>query len=193
MASTSAQHGLHSNWVLRVPRVPDGGEHKALPDCANQSGGKKCTKSGSTSSRLRLQRNPIHLPKVVESALQTLRFRPRLKKHWGTFETNKSILIHLLLAYLSVLWRKLWFIYESSQLPWPMSNASTWAFQQNRTREVSFRSEESRIFRDIGTSLTVNTLHTITMGCKRGRFRTRFLNNVLLIIAKGKTTCKAIT
>ncbi|CAL8341716.1 unnamed protein product [Boreogadus saida] len=36
--------------------------------------------SGSTSSRLRLQRNPIHLPKVVESAFQTLRFKPNLKK-----------------------------------------------------------------------------------------------------------------
>lgn len=108
VASTSAQHGLHSNWVLRVPRVTDEGEgeHKALPDCANQSGPKKCNKTGSTSSRLRLQRNPIHLPKVVESALQTLRFRPRLKKHWGTFETNKRVLIHMLLAYLSVLWGK---------------------------------------------------------------------------------------
>ncbi|KAE8298992.1 hypothetical protein D5F01_LYC01375 [Larimichthys crocea] len=82
VASSSAEHDLHSNWVLRVPRVVDGSEQKAVPDCAKDSSKKKKKKnqSGSTSSRLQLQRNPIHLPKVVQSAFQTLRFKPKLKK-----------------------------------------------------------------------------------------------------------------
>ncbi|XP_019966596.1 uncharacterized protein C13orf42 [Paralichthys olivaceus] len=80
VASSSAEHDLHSNWVLRVPRVADDSKEKAARHCAKESVSKKKTKSGSTSSRLRLQRNPIHLPKVVESAFQTLRFKPKLKK-----------------------------------------------------------------------------------------------------------------
>ncbi|XP_034549020.1 uncharacterized protein C13orf42 [Notolabrus celidotus] len=84
VASSSAEHDLHSNWVLRVPRVAEDSKQKEVHDCANEKATKKKKKnqsqSGSTSSRLRLQRNPIHLPKVVESAFQTLRFKPKLKK-----------------------------------------------------------------------------------------------------------------
>ncbi|XP_021173026.2 uncharacterized protein C13orf42 [Fundulus heteroclitus] len=85
VASSSAEHDLHSNWVLRVPRVADDSEQRAVPNCANESASNKKKKkkkslTGSTSSRLQLQRNPIHLPKVVESAFQTLRFKPKLKK-----------------------------------------------------------------------------------------------------------------
>ncbi|XP_063743658.1 uncharacterized protein C13orf42 isoform X2 [Eleginops maclovinus] len=80
VASSSAEHDLHSNWVLRVPRVADDSEQEEVHVCAKESARKKKNKSGSTSSRLRLQRNPIHLPKVVESAFQTLRFKPKLKK-----------------------------------------------------------------------------------------------------------------
>ncbi|KAL7385162.1 hypothetical protein ABVT39_016747 [Epinephelus coioides] len=80
VASSSAEHDLHSNWVLRVPRVVDDPNQKADHDCAKESAPKKKNQNGSTSSRLRLQRNPIHLPKVVESAFQTLRFKPKLKK-----------------------------------------------------------------------------------------------------------------
>ncbi|XP_005733916.1 uncharacterized protein C13orf42 [Maylandia zebra] len=80
VASSSAEHDLHSNWVLRVPRVSDASDQTAVPDCANERIPTKKKQSGSTSSRLRLQRNPIHLPKVVESAFQTLRFKPKLKK-----------------------------------------------------------------------------------------------------------------
>nr|XP_040058336.1 uncharacterized protein C13orf42 [Gasterosteus aculeatus aculeatus] len=80
VASSSAEHDLHSNWVLRVPRVADDSGQKAVRDRPNERAPKKKSQSGSTSSRLRLQRNPIHLPKVVESAFQTLRFKPKLKK-----------------------------------------------------------------------------------------------------------------
>ncbi|KAM3861783.1 uncharacterized protein C13orf42 [Diretmus argenteus] len=80
VATSSSEHDLHSNWVLRVPRVADESKQKTAHVCANDSVPKKKTSSGSTSSRLRLQRNPIHLPKVVGSALQTLRFKPNVKK-----------------------------------------------------------------------------------------------------------------
>ncbi|XP_034417443.1 uncharacterized protein C13orf42 isoform X2 [Cyclopterus lumpus] len=78
VASSSADHDLHSNWVLRVPRAADDPEQKRSATAAPKK--KKKNQSGSTSSRLRLQRNPIHLPKVVQSAFQTLRFKPKLKK-----------------------------------------------------------------------------------------------------------------
>ncbi|XP_072300149.1 uncharacterized protein C13orf42 isoform X2 [Eucyclogobius newberryi] len=82
VASSSAEHDLHSNWSLRVPRGPgDRNQTEANQTCANKkSVPKKKNSSGSTSSRLRLQRNPIHLPKVVESAFQTMRLKPRSKK-----------------------------------------------------------------------------------------------------------------
>ncbi|KAK7882406.1 hypothetical protein WMY93_028580 [Mugilogobius chulae] len=82
VATSSAEHDLHSNWSLRVPREPeDSNQTHADQSCANnKSVPKKKSSKGSTSSRLRLQRNPIHLPKVVESAFQTMRLKPRLKK-----------------------------------------------------------------------------------------------------------------
>lgn len=76
VASSSAEHDLHSNWLLRVPRAVDSPGQDPL--CAK--GGAQKHKSGSTSSRLHLQRNPIHLPKAVHSAFQSLRSRPKLKK-----------------------------------------------------------------------------------------------------------------
>ncbi|XP_024141760.1 uncharacterized protein C13orf42 isoform X1 [Oryzias melastigma] len=81
VASSSTEHDLHSNWVLKVPRDADGSTQTVVKDSAiEKAQKKKKNQSGSTSSRLRLQRNPIHLPKVVESAFQTLRFKPKLKK-----------------------------------------------------------------------------------------------------------------
>lgn len=99
VASSSAEHDLHSNWVLRVPRVADDSTQKAVRPCANESVSKKKKKkksqSGSTSSRLQLQRNPIHLPKVVESAFQTLRFKPKLKKQWSLLRHLKRAISSL--------------------------------------------------------------------------------------------------
>ncbi|KAM9804883.1 uncharacterized protein C13orf42 [Neosynchiropus ocellatus] len=81
VATSSAEHDLHSNWMLRVPRVPEEvRRQKELEDSAKESVRNKKKAGGSASSRTRLQRNPIHLPKVVESAFQTLRFKPKLKK-----------------------------------------------------------------------------------------------------------------
>nr|XP_057938573.1 uncharacterized protein C13orf42 [Doryrhamphus excisus] len=83
VACSSAEHNLHSNWVLRVPRGaddPDRKQQEQVVSCAKEKVLNKKNQSGSTSSRLRLQRNPIHLPKVVESTLQTLRFKAKWKK-----------------------------------------------------------------------------------------------------------------
>lgn len=102
VASSSAEHDLHSNWLLRVPRVA-GGPGKD-PHCAK--GGAQKHPSGSTSSRLRLQRNPIHLPKAVHSAFQSLRSRPKLKK-WDallTISHNGPVMSenHIRLFFLSI-------------------------------------------------------------------------------------------
>ncbi|XP_034042993.1 uncharacterized protein C13orf42 [Thalassophryne amazonica] len=73
VASSSTEHDLHSNWVLRVPRVTDDSKDSEVNVGANKHALKN--HSGSTKSRMRLQRNPIHLPKVVQSAFQTLRIK----------------------------------------------------------------------------------------------------------------------
>lgn len=89
VASSSAEHDLHSNWALRVPRVADDSKLNAPQDSADESDSTRKNKSWSVSSRLQLQRNPIHLPKAVESALQTLCFKPALKKQWRLLVWNR--------------------------------------------------------------------------------------------------------
>ncbi|XP_051997983.1 uncharacterized protein C13orf42 [Xyrauchen texanus] len=81
VATSTFEHDLHSNWVLRDPRRISMTESK--PKSSDIIPGQEAQRSvgmGSTGSRRRLQQNPIHLPKVVESAFQTLRFKPKLKK-----------------------------------------------------------------------------------------------------------------
>ncbi|KAJ8397941.1 hypothetical protein AAFF_G00432880 [Aldrovandia affinis] len=73
VATSTSEHDLHSNWVLRDPRRFSADEARLKKPEAGRSG-------GSVGSRRQLQRNPIHLPKVVESAIQTLRFKPKLRK-----------------------------------------------------------------------------------------------------------------
>ncbi|XP_010878889.1 uncharacterized protein C13orf42 [Esox lucius] len=83
VATSSSEHDLHSNWVMRVPRGPSDEPKRKEPVTAGHDGNRMTTKNsdnGTTSSRRRLQRNPIHLPKVVQSAFQTLRFKPKPKK-----------------------------------------------------------------------------------------------------------------
>ncbi|XP_026999452.1 uncharacterized protein C13orf42 [Tachysurus fulvidraco] len=81
VATSTSQHNLHSNWMLRDPRriCTDESQLKWAELRSDENAWRKAA-SGTTSSMRRLQRNPIHLPKVVESALQTLRFKPKLKK-----------------------------------------------------------------------------------------------------------------
>ncbi|XP_035612439.1 uncharacterized protein C13orf42 [Oncorhynchus keta] len=82
VATSTSEHDLHSNWVMRVPRCPTDESKLKKPASTSKSSStaKKNSDNGTTSSRRHLQRNPIHLPKVVESAFQTLRFKPKLKK-----------------------------------------------------------------------------------------------------------------
>ncbi|XP_017326322.1 uncharacterized protein C13orf42 [Ictalurus punctatus] len=81
VATSTSQHDLHSNWVLRDPRriATDESRLKRAELGSDESAWRKAA-GGTTSSLRQLQRNPIHLPKVVESALQSLRFKPKLKK-----------------------------------------------------------------------------------------------------------------
>ncbi|XP_036400737.1 uncharacterized protein C13orf42-like [Megalops cyprinoides] len=85
VATSTSEHDLHSNWMLRDPRrfsadqarvtKPDRDRDDDRDRAKNKRG-----ENGTGSSRKQLQRNPIHLPKVVESAFQTLRFKPKLRK-----------------------------------------------------------------------------------------------------------------
>ncbi|KAK3568335.1 hypothetical protein QTP86_004232 [Hemibagrus guttatus] len=81
VATSTSQHDLHSNWTLRDPRRICTGESRVKrAEAGSDENAWRKAAGGTTSSVRRLQRNPIHLPKVVESALQTLRFKPKLKK-----------------------------------------------------------------------------------------------------------------
>ncbi|XP_015219625.2 uncharacterized protein C13orf42 [Lepisosteus oculatus] len=76
VATSTSDHDLHSNWMLRDPRRFSMDEAK-LKKSSRKS--QRSNENGTVSSQKKLQRNPIHLPKVVESAFQTLRFKPKLK------------------------------------------------------------------------------------------------------------------
>ncbi|KAL6485277.1 hypothetical protein MHYP_G00073220 [Metynnis hypsauchen] len=81
VATSTCEHDLHSNWVLRDPRRISMDESRLKrAEMSTEQGAWKKAVGGNTGSTRRLQRNPIHLPKVVESAFQTLRFKPKLKK-----------------------------------------------------------------------------------------------------------------
>ncbi|XP_055071852.2 uncharacterized protein C13orf42 [Misgurnus anguillicaudatus] len=81
VATSTCEHDLHSNWMLRDPRRISMTESQPKSSAVNPGqAAQQKGDMGSTSSRRRLQRNPIHLPKVVESAFQTLRFKPKVKK-----------------------------------------------------------------------------------------------------------------
>ncbi|KAG9331942.1 hypothetical protein JZ751_016342 [Albula glossodonta] len=80
VATSTSEHDLHSNWVLRDPRRFSADEARLTKQENRKGGGAAGGGGGSMGSRRQLQRNPIHLPKVVESAFQTLRFKPKLRK-----------------------------------------------------------------------------------------------------------------
>ncbi|KPP68054.1 hypothetical protein Z043_113295 [Scleropages formosus] len=73
VATSTSEHDLHSNWTLRDPR-------RFSTDDSRLKGSQARAKGRTVGERRQLQRNPIHLPKVAESAFHTLRFRPKLKK-----------------------------------------------------------------------------------------------------------------
>ncbi|XP_073525963.1 uncharacterized protein C13orf42 homolog [Phyllobates terribilis] len=73
VATSSREHSLHSNWILRAPRRST--EEVLRTSIYSQSW--RCS-MGNTSLK-RIERYPIYLPKAVEGAFSTLKFKPRPK------------------------------------------------------------------------------------------------------------------
>ncbi|KAM8975889.1 uncharacterized protein C13orf42 homolog [Pelodytes ibericus] len=74
VATSSREHSLHSNWILRVPR-------RNMDEVARITAVQSQTwKSSNGTSRFkRIERYPIYLPKAVEGAFNTLKFKPKPK------------------------------------------------------------------------------------------------------------------
>ncbi|XP_055989009.1 uncharacterized protein C13orf42 homolog [Sorex fumeus] len=75
VATSSREHSLHSNWILRAPR-------RRLDDTAvaghtADSRLRKTLECRMLGIQRRLERHPIYLPKAVEGAFNTLKFKPR--------------------------------------------------------------------------------------------------------------------
>ncbi|XP_044141363.1 uncharacterized protein C13orf42 homolog [Bufo gargarizans] len=73
VATSSREHSLHSNWILRAPRRST--EEVLRTSIYSQSWR---SSMGNTSFK-RIERYPIYLPKAVEGAFNTLKFKPRPK------------------------------------------------------------------------------------------------------------------
>ncbi|XP_069496449.1 uncharacterized protein C13orf42 homolog [Ambystoma mexicanum] len=73
VATSSSEHSLHSNWVLRAPR------RCPLETLTPESQSR--TKNDVTwCCKKRIDRHPVYLPKAVEGAFNTLKFKPKLCK-----------------------------------------------------------------------------------------------------------------
>ncbi|KAK1169977.1 hypothetical protein AOXY_G8902 [Acipenser oxyrinchus oxyrinchus] len=82
VATSTSEHDIHSNWMLRSPRRFSMDESKLKK---SEKKSRRNSDSAKMGNSKRLERNPIHLPKVVESAFQTLRFKPKIKKKNSMF------------------------------------------------------------------------------------------------------------
>ncbi|XP_037656256.1 uncharacterized protein C13orf42 homolog isoform X2 [Choloepus didactylus] len=84
VATSSREHSLHSNWVLRAPRR----HSEATAEHAMHSlhgPFPRGTEWRTVGLQRRLERHPIYLPKAVEGALSTLKFKPKAcKKELGS-------------------------------------------------------------------------------------------------------------
>uniref|UniRef100_A0A8C3VXH5 Chromosome 13 open reading frame 42 n=1 Tax=Catagonus wagneri TaxID=51154 RepID=A0A8C3VXH5_9CETA len=76
VATSSREHSLHSNWILRAPRRHSG--DTAVP--ATDSQLRRSTDCRTIGTQRRLERHPIYLPKAVEGAFSTLKFKPKACK-----------------------------------------------------------------------------------------------------------------
>ncbi|OWK00633.1 hypothetical protein Celaphus_00016549, partial [Cervus elaphus hippelaphus] len=70
------EHSLHSNWILRAPRRRS--EDVAGHTTAGQF--RRSTERRTIGTQRRLERHPIYLPKAVEGAFSTLKFKPKACK-----------------------------------------------------------------------------------------------------------------
>nr|XP_042140921.1 uncharacterized protein C13orf42 homolog [Peromyscus maniculatus bairdii] len=77
VATSSQEHSLHSNWILRAPRR----HSEAIAAHATaDSRFRRSTEHKVTGTQRRLERHPIYLPKAVEGAFNTLKFKPKAHK-----------------------------------------------------------------------------------------------------------------
>lgn len=77
VATSSREHSLHSNWILRAPR-----RHSEAM-AAHATADSRCRRSTEhrvAGTQRRLERHPIYLPKAVEGAFNTLKFKPKAHK-----------------------------------------------------------------------------------------------------------------
>ncbi|XP_036349252.2 uncharacterized protein C13orf42 homolog [Ochotona princeps] len=79
VATSSREHSLHSNWILRAPRRHSE-DMAAHAGHATEGRCRKSTESKTISTQRRLERHPIYLPKAVEGAFSTLKFKPKACK-----------------------------------------------------------------------------------------------------------------
>ncbi|XP_060049441.1 uncharacterized protein C13orf42 homolog [Erinaceus europaeus] len=90
VATSSREHSLHSNWILRAPRRHS---EDAATFALHTAEGlfQRNGEYRTLGTQRRLERHPIYLPKAVEGALNTLKFKPKAcKKNLGT---SRQILI----------------------------------------------------------------------------------------------------
>ncbi|XP_032150462.1 uncharacterized protein C13orf42 homolog [Sapajus apella] len=84
VATSSQEHSLHSNWILRVPRrhsedIPAHAVHTVDGQFL------RSTERRTMGTQGRLERHPIYLPKAVEGAFNTWKFKPKAcKKDLGS-------------------------------------------------------------------------------------------------------------
>ncbi|XP_021058549.1 uncharacterized protein C13orf42 homolog [Mus pahari] len=77
VATSSREHSLHSNWILRAPRR----HSEAIAAHATaDSRFRRSTEHRVAGTQRRLERHPIYLPKAVEGAFNTLKFKPKAHK-----------------------------------------------------------------------------------------------------------------
>ncbi|XP_062981558.1 uncharacterized protein C13orf42 homolog [Elgaria multicarinata webbii] len=74
VVTSSREHSLHSNWILRAPRRYS---QDAAQAAKSTSQLERSSQGRTISSRKKLQRYPIYLPKAVEGAFNTLKFKPK--------------------------------------------------------------------------------------------------------------------
>ncbi|XP_023407113.1 uncharacterized protein C13orf42 homolog [Loxodonta africana] len=92
VATSSREHSLHSNWILRAPRRHS---EAIAARAVHTLDGQLCKSSEQRTmgTQRRLERHPIYLPKAVEGAFNTLKFKPKgCKKDLGS---SRQILSNL--------------------------------------------------------------------------------------------------
>ncbi|XP_075419658.1 uncharacterized protein C13orf42 homolog [Tenrec ecaudatus] len=79
VASSSRNHSLHSNWILRAPRrYSEAIAARVVHPLDVQL--RRSAEWRTLSTQRRLERHPIYLPKAVEGAFNTWKFKPKACK-----------------------------------------------------------------------------------------------------------------